>query len=117
MCFALWISSLGISKSFYYNVRALFLDGQTQARCDVKRAPTLRTNETCAWMRSFFNWMGEKMPDRATVHLPSSLTKLHVFKRMVDDLQSRGKESIIQKSHFFEIWKSQFKHVTIPKVH
>ena len=90
--FPLWISTLEISQTYYYNVQSLFLNGQTHATCGVKRAPMLYTNEACTWMRAFFDLMGDKMPDRTTVYLSSSLTKVHVFKRMVEELESRRKK-------------------------
>ena len=64
----------------------------------------------------FFALMGERMPDRATVHLPSCLSKLSVYQRMNAEMKERKKTQIISQSQFFQLWKTSFSHVTIPKV-
>ena len=55
------------------------------------------------------------MPDRGTVHLPSCLSKLGIYQRQVLEFKDRGKAQVISQSQFFEIWKTHFHHVTIPK--
>ena len=56
------------------------------------------------------------MPNSLIIHLPSSMTKVQIYQRLVEDLTKRGKSNIISQSHFFDIWKKHFSHVTIPKV-
>ena len=75
-----------------------------------------RTQEAIGWMASFFDLMGDRMPNNVTLHLPSSTTKLQIYQRMLDDMSGRGKAVIISQSHFFDIWKRNFDHVLIPKV-
>ena len=67
-------------------------------------------------MDNFFNLIGDHMPHQMGIHLPSSLTKVSVYQRMLSELKSRGKVSIISKAHFFKLWEEQFSQVTIPKV-
>lgn len=116
VCLPLWLATLGISQSHYFRVRSLFLQGHKQILSHVQRTPTLRTNEAMAWMDNFFSLMGERMPDRATVHLPSCLSKLSIYTRMECELKARRREKVVSQSQFFEIWKAHFHHVTIPKV-
>lgn len=116
VCQPLWLATLGISQSYFYGVRALFLQGHKRLVSHVNRNPTEKTSEAIAWMDNFVSLMGDKMPDRATTHLPSCLSKLSVYQRMSKAQKERGKTSIISQSQFFEIWKSHFSHVTIPKV-
>ena len=116
VCLPLWLATLGISQSYYYSVRTLFLRGHKRIVNQVQRNPTERTNEAMAWMDNFVSLMGDKMPDRATVHLPSCLSKLSVYQRMAGELRQRGRSKIVSQSQFFEIWKTHFHHVTIPKV-
>ena len=116
VCQPLWLSTLGISQSHFYSVRTLFLQGHKQILSQPQCTPTVRTNEAVAWMDNFVSLMGDKMPDRATIHLPSCLSKLSVYHRMASDLKQRGRSKVVCQSQFFEIWKTHFHHVTIPKV-
>lgn len=67
-------------------------------------------------MDNFISLMSDKMPDRATVHLPSCLSKLCDYQRKASDLKARGRLKIVSQSQFFDLWKTHFSHVTIPKV-
>ena len=116
VCLPLWLATLGISQSYYYSVRTLFLRGHKRLVSQVHRNPTQRTSEAIAWMDNFVSLMGDKMPDRATTHLPSCLSKLSVYQRMASELKERGRSKIVSQSQFFELWRTQFHHVTIPKV-
>ena len=116
VCFKLWVATLDISNSYFYSVKRLFLNGHKRVIQHVQHAPLLRTSEALAWLDSFFTCMGDRMPDRPTVHLPSSLSKVSIYNEMVDDLRRRGKDVVISQSQFFEVWKLHFSHVTIPKV-
>ncbi len=55
------------------------------------------------------------MPTSTDVHLPSCLTKADVYALAVDDL-SQGGLKCCKPSTFYEIWRSEFPHVKIPKV-
>ena len=106
VCFKLWVATLDISNSYFYSVKRLFLNGHKRVIQHVQHAPLLRTSEALAWLGSFFTCMGDRMPDRPTVHLPSSLSKVSIYNEMVDDLRRRGKDVVISQSQFFEVWKS-----------
>jgi len=55
------------------------------------------------------------MPDTAKLHLPSCLTKGDVYEMCVMELQDIG-VAPCSKSHFYNLWRTQFQHVAIPKV-
>lgn len=55
------------------------------------------------------------MPDRMAVHLPSFLTNAAVHLRMKEELEGSGRH-VISQSHFYNLWSSEFPHVSIPKV-
>lgn len=116
VCLPVWLTTLGISKSYYYGVRQLFLQGCKRIVSHTHRHPTLKTNEAIAWLDNFITLMGDKMPDRGTIHLPSCFSKLSVYQRLVHEFKERGKMQVISQSQFFEVWKTHFHHVTIPKV-
>ena len=116
VCLSLWVATLNISLSHFYHMRSLFRQGHVSIVIQVQRSPLLRTKEAIAWMEGFFALMGERMPDRATVHLPSCLSKLSVYQRMNAEMKERKKTQIISQSQFFQLWKTSFSHVTIPKV-
>ena len=56
------------------------------------------------------------MPNSMTTHLPSNLTKTNIYQKLVYEMKQRGKPDILSQSYFFDIWKKNFSHVTIPKV-
>lgn len=116
VCLTVWLATLGVSQSYFYGVRSLFLRGHKQLISQVYRNPTEKTSEAMAWMHNFVSLMGDRMPDRATIHLPSCLSKLSVYQRMCKALKERGKTTVISQSQFFEIWKCHFSRVVIPKV-
>ena len=115
VCLPLWLATLDISMSQYYSVRSLFQKGHKSLLVHINRAPMLKTNEAVAWMDVFFCLMGERMPDRGSVHLPSCLSRLSVYSRMVSDLKQRKKADIVCQSQFFHIWRLHFSHVVIPQ--
>ena len=104
VCQNLWIPTLGISS------------GCLKISKSTERAPLQKSHEAIAWMHSYFNLVGDYMPIRMVVHLPSNLSKLSVYQRMVVDMTNRKKDSIVSKSHFFRLWEEHFSHVNIPKV-
>ena len=60
--------------------------------------------------------MGDRMPHSMTIHLPSNLTKVTIYQKLVYEMRLRGKLDVLSQSHFFEVWTKNFGHVTIPKV-
>lgn len=68
-----------------------------------------------SWLRTFIDKVGDHMPTSAAVHLPACLTKTDVFSLACDDLSQGGLECC-KISTFYQIWKTNFPTVKIPKV-
>lgn len=117
VCMQLWASVLGVSISYVYKVRALYLDGHKRLVSHNDRSRSTKTMEAVAWMENFFNLNGDRMPDRAVVHLPSSMSKLDVYHCFrSEQKEKRAKKDVASRTTFLNTWKSDFSHVTIPKV-
>ena len=116
VCQSLWICTLGISTSLFYKAKQKAHNGCLKVSKSAERSPLQKSHEAIAWMHGYFDLVGDFMPNRMVVHLPSNLSKLSVYQRMVTDMTNRKKDSIISKSHFFRLWEEHFSHVNIPKV-
>lgn len=68
-----------------------------------------------SWLRNFVNKVGDRMPSSSEIHLPACLTKTDVYLLATEDL-SQGGLKICGVSTFYNIWKSNFPNVKIPKV-
>ena len=68
-----------------------------------------------SWLRTFIHKVSDKLPMCDEIHLPSCLTKADVYALAVDDLTQGGLECS-KMSTFYEVWKSEFPNVKIPKV-
>ena len=116
VCLVVWLAALGLSKSRYYDVRKLFNSGVLfLERLASPKTHQPKSLDAIAWMHNYFNTVGDHMPDRMAVHLPSFLTSAQVYIRMKEDLEARGQKTICP-SHFYNLWQTEFPHVTIPKV-
>lgn len=69
-----------------------------------------------SWMRMFIAKVGDRMPMKDDIHLPSCLTKADVYALAVDELSQGGLMYSCQKSTFYQVWQTQFPHVKITKV-
>ena len=68
-----------------------------------------------SWLRMFFDKVGDRMPMKNDLHLPSCLTKADVYALAFDDLSQGGLECCALAT-FYKIWTEEFPHVKIPKV-
>lgn len=59
--------------------------------------------------------IGDHLPDRLAIHLPSSLTMKGVYERMSEEMASNTC-SVISRPQFYNLWKEYFPHITIPTV-
>ena len=73
------------------------------------------TIRVVSWLRMFIDKVGDHMPAKTQIHLPSCLTKSDVYGLAVDDLSQGGLECC-KKSTFYQVWHTEFPHVKIPKV-
>ena len=68
-----------------------------------------------SWLRMFFDKVGDRMPTKDDIHLPSCLTKSDVYSLACDDLSQGGLECCSLVT-FYKIWTEEFPHVKIPNV-
>lgn len=116
VCLNVWLRILGLSRSRYYEVRRLFNRGAIRIeRLVSPKSHQNKSYEAIAWMEFYFNQVGDHLPDRMAIHLPSFLTNSLVFNRMNEDFTAR-RLPVISQSHFYKLWATEFPHVTIPKV-
>ena len=115
VCQAVSIATLGISHSFFYNMRKKFLSGSITVMSETQRSPLEKTSQAIAWLQNYVDLIGDHLPQRMIVHLPSNLTKVAIYQRMVEDFKGRN-YSLISQSNFFKVWEEHFSYVTIPKV-
>ena len=116
VCLRVWLAVLGLSKSRFYEIRKAYLDGSLSI--EKVSNPILRrskTYEAISWMRHYFEQVGDHMPDRMAIHLPSFLTNSAVYDRMKEEFEADG-HPVISQSHFFNLRRTEFPHVSIPKV-
>lgn len=116
VCLPVWLSVLGLKKSHYYEVRKEFLTGvlflERLSSATMHRA---KSYKAIAWMQLYFDQVGDQIPDRMAIHLLSFLTHGMVYSRMREELEQSGEE-VISQSHFYQLWSSEFPHVSVPKV-
>ena len=73
MCQKVWVATLGISITSFYKV---FISGTVRVFAKPNRQPLQKTYDTLAWMQQYFSLIGDHMPHRMMIHLPSCLSKL-----------------------------------------
>ena len=96
------------------------LDGKTVAEHGNKgrRRTNTKSESTKAWMKKYFNLVGDKMPHNSQIHLPSWETQKDVYMRYTEDmtLQSIPATDVVSLSMFYKIWAEDFPSVVIPEV-
>jgi len=79
-----------------------------------------KTDSAIAWMRHYFNLIGDKMPHKNQIHLPSFECRKAYYHRYKTDMAAQATEdsnhNIVSISMFYKIWKQHFNDVVIPKV-
>ena len=61
------------------------------------------------------NRVGDHMPDKAAIHLPSMLTVKTVHERMKEEFEA-DQRIVISLPHFYYLWNEWYPHVSIPTV-
>ena len=118
VCQNAWMKIHGISQSRFYRLRSDFeTDGGAKHFLPTTDHPRqAKTLQTIAWMKQYFDRIGDKRPDKHGIFLPTCLTVKKLYNIMVEELFSNDEEAAICYSNFCTIFKSDFKNVTIPKV-
>ncbi len=117
VCEASFRMVYGLRCNRFTSVKAKFAGGVVVAEHGRLGKSHIRdgTIRVISWLRTFVQKVGDRMPASTDIHLPSCLTKADVYALAVDDLSQGGLECC-KTSTFYEIWKSEFPHVKIPKV-
>lgn len=68
-----------------------------------------------SWLRMFISKVGDCMPMKDEIHLPSCLTKADVYALAADEL-CQGSLECCGVSSFYNLWKAEFPNVKIPQV-
>lgn len=79
------------------------------------RHVSLKTANCISWLQFFVKAVGDFQPDQKGIHLPSCYNLGGIFKEMEKEFKASG-EKVVSLSHFYEIWRSHFSEVKIPKV-
>lgn len=83
-----------------------------------KRRVNTKAESVSTWMNGYFNLIGDHMPDKDQIHLPSWESQKDIYSRYVGDMTKRGinEEEIAGISLFYKIWNEEFSNVVIPQV-
>ncbi|XP_077864883.1 uncharacterized protein LOC144350661 [Saccoglossus kowalevskii] len=76
-----------------------------------------KTSTSIAWMRFYFERMGDYMPHNTKVVLPCSWTKIMVYERMINEFEQRGfcRQDTICYDYFCRMWTTHLSEFTIGK--
>ena len=116
VCQKAWITVHEVSPKRFQRIRNDYNNGShiyTHGNSGLKRQAT-RTSECVAWLKFLINAIGDQQPDSGKVHLPSCFTKLAIYEKMSQELNSNG--DIVSRSQFYSIMGKEFSNVLIPKV-
>ena len=83
-----------------------------------QRRACRKTDSAIAWMRRYFNLIGDRMPHKNQIHLPSWETRKAYYYRYKADMEAQASEddNVVCISMFYKLWKRYFKDVVIPEV-
>ena len=116
VCCPVWLATLSISSSRFYEARREFVDGKTEPTPKRPRSISVKSYQAIAWMSSYFERVGDKRPDKDGIYLPTCLTEKAIHSRMVEELCMGDLSEAICLSQFNKIYRTSFPNVTIPKV-
>ena len=84
-----------------------------------KKRSKMKTQNVTAWMERYFHLVGDKMPHKDQIHLPSWETQKDVYSRYCADMaeQHISENELVSLSMFYKIWNDKFSNVVIPEVY
>ena len=88
VCQAVWQDVLSVSNSRFYDIRKDFLAGKRADRSTRVRALAPKLMASVAWMRLYFNRVGDKRADKDGIYLPTCLSERAIFNLMKEDIPS-----------------------------
>lgn len=121
VCEKAWCSLYNVSEWRFKLCLRLFRQGVVNVahgNLHSKRVSS-KTTRSLAWMRYLFERIGDWMPHKSQVHLPTSSTKKYFYDRMVKEFEADfglPPDNNITYEYFTEIWSKQLPEFIIPKV-
>lgn len=117
VCEKCWRLSCGVRRKRFSRLKSEVSQGAVTIEHGRQGllSPIESTMRVVSWMRSFFDKIGDKLPTKNSVHLPSCMTKADVYGLAYDDLTDGGL-SCPSPSTFYRVWNKEFANVVIPKV-
>ena len=103
VCLASWLEILSISGSRFYRLKSDFIEnGGISLLSSHLKSPCVKTSKAVAWMRQYFERIGDKRPDKEGIYLPTCLTRKRIHETMTEEfLQVHGPNAeIICMSQF-----------------
>ena len=119
ICSSAWAQVYGICTRTLSRMLQQIVEQRelTHGNLGKKRANT-KAESVAMWMDGYFNLIGDRMPDKNQIHLPSWENQKNIYCRYFQDMQKCGisEDEIAGISVFYKIWSKQFTHVVIPQV-
>lgn len=106
VCQAVWQAVLSVSSSRFCDVRKDFPAGKRADRSTGVRALAPKSMASVAWIRLYFNHVGDKRPDKDGIYLPTCLSERAIFNLMKENLPST--ESCVCFSQFNKLFRTFF---------
>lgn len=115
VCEGAWRLATGIKRTRFKSLKDKVTAGVVVAEHGRSgmRYTSVSTSNVISWMS--FKKVGDRMPMKEAINLPSCLCKQDVFTIACEDLTKAGLE-VCGRSTFFRVWTSRFGNVVIPKV-
>ena len=120
VCQKAWCSVHEISPACFARLRKSVLKGQKEIEHGNKgkKRSNTRTEGAKAWMTRYFHLVGDKMPHKDQIHLPSWESQKDIYTRYKSDMQLQQipETEMVALSSFYRIWADDFSNVVIPEV-
>lgn len=116
-CYKAFITALGIPRSTFFSWKSDFLKGRVNPEHGT--ALTLKRSDisdaVLFFLKMYFEENCDFLPTGDVWHLPSSSSKVDIFKEMNECFRRQG-QFTCSLTYFTSMWKQFFPYVKIPKV-
>lgn len=119
ICASAWSQIYNVSSCTMYRIQKRLACGEEPSHGNLgKRRVNTKAESVSSWMDAYFNLIGDKMPHKNQLHLPSWETQKDIYYRYVGDMKKRGisEDEIAGISIFYKVWTDEFSNVVIPQV-
>ena len=119
ICASAWSQIYNVSSCTLYRMQKRLACGEEPSHGNLgKKRVNTKVESVFAWMNAYFSLIGDKMPHKNQLHLPSWETQKDIYYRYVGDMTQRGisENEIAGISIFYKVWTDDFPNVVIPQV-